>query len=571
MDGRIPKTPHHLSHANPSNTLQEKPPDAATDKDTELQSRREQLTVDAQDATSVQTAKRQLDATSESDLLPSKRARLTQTDAQFPGVAGKAEKTDKTTLQQPRPQPPRRPYASFLRDSVDPVHPESVDTFVSEWLESVGSERKEHCRSDSQLHRLDSPVSRQLARSAPEMGSRRDADKFVIPPTPGSSGSRSNAATESVAPSGASSRSYSRSLVEDQLYRDVNLPANNIYMRSSREQFPEHIATLIDDVRRDRTSPGPSREEVWEDTALERLSLGASEPQVENYFRREIFPDPGPSDPLERADRLPMSRHAVPNTGSQLKVSNPVPDMLYGYNLHNAFPQQQGQLASMGSEMVANSQNLIYPFFVIEFKGDGPSGGGTIWVATNQCLGGSSSCVNIAERLNRQLKQCKSSEVSTINSAAFSIAIRGTEARLHISWKHDDLRYYMANVKSFLLQEPDDYIQFRKYVRNIIDWGKDKRLKEIRASLDTLLEESRRRTSEEAKSRPPPSESSASSSKRGKSSSRGQTSGAGSHRSPSSGADDYWTWDDRYNRWYHMHSDGSVTWDDGGQSSSRRP
>jgi hypothetical protein len=90
-------------------------------------------------------------------------------------------------------------------------------------------------------------------------------------------------------------------------------------------------------------------------------------------------------------------------------------------------------------------------------------------VATNQCLGGSASCVNIAERLNRQLRECKSAEVQPIDSAAFSIAMSGTEARLYISWKHNELDYYMRRVKSFLLQEPDHFLEFRKYVRNIID------------------------------------------------------------------------------------------------------
>jgi hypothetical protein len=128
-----------------------------------------------------------------------------------------------------------------------------------------------------------------------------------------------------------------------------------------------------------------------------------------------------------------MAKHAVPNVASKLKVSTPVPDMLYGYNRIGAFPQQQAQLLSMGNEMVANTQDLMYPFFVIEFKADGPGGSGSMWVATNQCLGGSASCVNIAERLNRQLRQCKSEKVQPIDSAAFSIAMNGTEARLYVS------------------------------------------------------------------------------------------------------------------------------------------
>ncbi|KAK0703059.1 hypothetical protein B0T26DRAFT_729711 [Lasiosphaeria miniovina] len=137
----------------------------------------------------------------------------------------------------------------------------------------------------------------------------------------------------------------------------------------------------------------------------------------------------------------------------------------------------------------------------------------------NQCLGSSTSCANIAERLNRQLRDCKSDEIRPINSATFSVAMNGTKARLYISWKHNDIDYYMRRVKSFLPQDPGHYIEFGKYVRNIIDWGKDKRLNEIRASLDKLLEEGRKRTSEAAKSRQPPSGSSATSSKKHKPSS----------------------------------------------------
>ncbi|KAK3358244.1 hypothetical protein B0T24DRAFT_240828, partial [Lasiosphaeria ovina] len=259
----------------------------------------------------------------------------------------------------------------------------------------------------------------------------------------------------------------------------------------------------------------PSPDDVYRDIALDDLEArGLDEAKVEDYFRARIFPGPEGGDSLERSDKQPMSRHAVPNAGPQFRVSNPTPDMLFGYSRHHAFPDQQTQLISMGNEMngTANNQELMYPFFVIEFKGNG----GDLWVATNQCLGGSASCVNIAERLNRQLKACKSSKVKLVDSTAFSIAMNGEVARLYVSWKHSDLEYYMQKVKSFLLQDPEHYIEFRKHVKNIIDWGKDNRLKEIRESLDTLLEESRKRASEAAKSRPPPTRDSTSKSKKQK-------------------------------------------------------
>ncbi|KAF1828994.1 hypothetical protein BDW02DRAFT_634779 [Decorospora gaudefroyi] len=469
---------------------------ASTGAELRASHRRQSPVSGARDAP-VQPTKRRFDATPEIDPLPAKRARLTRTGTQRPEIENeKLKQADKqTTLQQPKSNPP---YASFLKDFVDPVHPdsrpESVYTFVSEWLESVGSGREKRCRSDSYLHRSDdSPISRNLTRSAPEMDYTRDTDTFVVPPTPASTGSRSHRAdidTGSVAPSDltgatpSSNQSSSCSLVEDPLYRSLNLASNNIYMRNPDDEFPEHITELIDYVRQDRDSPGPSPDQLRHNADLYELENGAAEPEVEEYFRGEIFPKAGASGNLKRIDRQPMAKQTVPSSGSKLKLSTPVPDMLYGYNRHKAFPQQ-AQLISMGNTVVANNQDLIYPVFVIEFKGDG-----------------------------------ESDEIQPINSAAFSIAMNGTEARLYISWKHSELDFYMQKIDSFLLQKPKDYLEFRKHVRNIVDWGKDGRLNEIRNSLDSLLEESRKRASEAAKSRQPPSDGSAiSRSKKHKSSS----------------------------------------------------
>lgn len=477
-----------------------------------------------------QSMKRRLDTNLETSSLPAaKRARLFETN-----------------LQQPAP---KRPRASFLEDHVGPT-----DT-ISEWLESVGSDREKRCRSDSYLHASsDDPISRNLTRSAPQMAYSRDADGYAVPPTPGPS-------YGSVAPSDAGSSRSSRALVEDPYYRDQNLAFNHVYMRDPYDQFPEHVSSLVDHVRRNRDSPGPTFDHIRQDANLAALETrGLDQPKVEKYFQSTVFYDPEEGDSLERSDRQPMSRHAVPNAGPRFKVSNPIPDMLYGYSRHHAFPDQQTQLISMGNEMngTANNQSLMYPFFVIEFKGNG----GDLWVATNQCLGGSASCVNIAERLNDQLRKCKSSKVKPVDSTAFSIAMNGTEARLYVSWKHSDLDYYMQKVKSFLLQDPEHYIEFRKHVKNIIDWGKDKRLKEIRESLDTLLEESRKRTSEAAKSRPPPTKDSTSKSKKHKPppSRKGSSSEHDTEQTRSEQEDSYWQWSGTAGQYYHVNPDRTIEW-----------
>lgn len=435
----------------------------------------------------LQSTKRPLDATFDVDPWPAKRARLTRTDEQQPGAWNKKpEQAVETTLQQPKPRPSARSYASFLKDFVDPVHlsrPGSLDSFVLEWLESVESDREKRCRSDSHLYYSDDPISRQLARSAPEI--------FIVPPKPASASFRSNESPGSFGRSNTSDRSSARNLVEDPNYRDLNLADNNIYMRPPYEDFPKEVADLVDLIRKERDSPEPSPDEIMKDSNLAALQwTGAWESEVKRYFSTNIFPQPHATDSIQISHRLPMTKHVVPNTGIRFRVSNPVPDMLYGYSHIGAFPQHQSQLISLGTEPMANNAGLMYPFFVVEFKGDGSAGSGSLWVATNQCLGGSSSCIKTVERLNQQLQQYKGDAARTINSAAFSIAMNGTEARLHISWKHDELAYYMANVKSFLLQRPSDYLEFRKCVRNIIDWGKDKRLNEIKDSLDAILRES---------------------------------------------------------------------------------
>jgi hypothetical protein len=454
-----------------------------------------------------------------------------------------------TILQQLKRKDLKR--SALFKDFVGVAHsvpfPDSASSFVSEWLESVGSE--------------DHPIPRRLTKSAPEMEYSQDAEGFMVPPTPASRAG-SIAPSDLTSASPGSGQSSGRSLVEDPLYRDMNLAANNIYMQHPCDPIPERTASLVDYVRQDRESPGPSLDEVGQDRDLYDLSIGAGEPDVEKYFHTHIFPDTNSSDSLKHSDRQPMAKHAVPGPGSKLKVSTPVPDMLYGYNRHEAFPHQQAQLNSMGTEMVANNQGLLYPFFVIEFRGDGPSGSGSLWVATNKCVGGSASCVNIAERLGHQLRHCESDKVRLIGSAAFGVAMSGTEARLFISWKQSELETYMANVDSFLLQKPKDYLEFRKHVLNIIKWGKDQRLNDIRDSLDSLLEESRMRASKAAKSRQPPSSDSATSSdrRRKSTSSRGGGGVSNSLGRQSIGADEpYRELDEATGQWYHTDADGTVT------------
>ncbi|KAK3323912.1 hypothetical protein B0T19DRAFT_216741 [Cercophora scortea] len=466
----------------------------------------------------VQARKRRLDAP-ESDPSPAKRARLTRTDMQQPRFENeKAEQADETALHQPQPKPFKRPYAAFLRDFVDPIHPgpgtTSVHTFVSEWLESVGSDREKHCRSDSHLHHSDDvPISRQLTKSAPEMGYTRDADGFVAPPTPASIVSRSYRATEDSASSTASVRYPS--------YRQNNLNANNIDIRHANTQLPDYISSHVEGLRAERDSPSPSSEQIngYLDR-MEDLQRGCTEVDVEEFLTDTVFPKNsdqtyGRPAGLESAKSSLMSSHLIPNNPeSQFRVSRPKPYLLYGYSgalRDGAFTQpqflaQEGLHPRNARFAEATTQGLRFPFFAIQFKAAGGARG-DLWVATNQCAGASSACLSAVDQLNTSLPDHQS--VQCVDNLSYCIAVDNNTAQLYISWKEDGLNYYLQRVDAFLLSRPEDFKSFRKQVRNILDWGKDTRLTQIRVALDTILEENRKKAAEHAKSRQPPSDGSA--------------------------------------------------------------
>ncbi|KAI8722400.1 hypothetical protein NCS52_00383700 [Fusarium sp. LHS14.1] len=385
---------------------------------------------------------------------------------------------------QSRQSPARKARLTNTQEFIDPIQPVNPKhRLILEWLESVGS-GDERRQSESHLQpAAEYPIPPRLTRSAPAMSHTHKSANSLTTSMPPSAGTPSGADTRNGSTvAGSSSK---RSLVEDPTYRDINLAENDIYYDHSYDPTPAHITKFVNRMRQDRDCPGPSADEIRQDTRLEDLSRGASEARVENYFLVSVFSDPEPFDHVTRTGKQKMVQRHVPSTSSVHKVSIPMPDLLYGYTRQNAFTQQLTQLRTMGAGILAINEGLLYPFLLVEFKGES----GNLWVATNQCLGGSATCVNITEELNDDLKQCTSVTAESINSAAFSIAIRNTEARLYVSWKQNERQYHMADVGSYLLHDPEQYVKFNKIVQNILDWGRGERLEGIRKSLDRLEEE----------------------------------------------------------------------------------
>lgn len=224
------------------------------------------------------------------------------------------------------------------------------------------------------------------------------------------------------------------SLVENPRYRDTHLIFDKISVVNSRKELPNHISAIAKSLTPDRVSILPSPEHAEDNNELLAMELEASEANVENFFRDNIIPRSSQDNALLRSDRIIMRKDTMVSRMQNFEISTPIPGMLYGYNRSNAFEQeQQIWIATTGSSACANVEELLYPFTAVEFKGDGPSSRGSLWIATNQCLGVSIACINIIEKLKEKVCNCKHVSTWKINSASFSIAMNGTEARLFVS------------------------------------------------------------------------------------------------------------------------------------------
>lgn len=82
---------------------------------------------------------------------------------------------------------------------------------------------------------------------------------------------------------------------------------------------------------------------------------------------------------------------------------------------------------------------------------------------------------------NRSIVGRRTDDIQLVDTAAFSIAMDSMEARLY--GKHNSIAFYMQSVRNFSIQEPEQYLEFGKYVRNILDWGKNAWSKNIRKAM----------------------------------------------------------------------------------------
>lgn len=304
-----------------------------------------------------------------------------------------------------------------------------------------------------------------------------------------------------------------RRLIEQPDYRSKNLKENYVHVstRLLPLPIPTNVTDKCDDMGKSRASPEPTPEETPLETEdlYELQDYGGAGSRVKDCFKGDFFPL---KKVVARDGLRPVSRptfiHCIPNAPTRNRISRPVPDLVYGYNAtdpRSAFSDKQkiaGTMMDPELGVVDSGNNLAFPFLVIEFNGDW-TGSGSLWVATNQCLGASATCTEAVSRLNDQLRKYPGARL--VADMTFSIAMSQNEARIYVTWKTKELQYHVQKAAVFYIVRPEEYQLFRRYVKNILDWGKGQRLQDIKKALDTILEEDREVNSAQAKQRPAPS------------------------------------------------------------------
>lgn len=293
-------------------------------------------------------------------------------------------------MQQPIPRVVTPQYVDYMKDFAAAAEYDYPHDHIDNWLEEVyPTEISEDCfRSegsvdvdpedgnsvfDGQSHAQPTPTI--TARVHVRLNGRRAACSSFLAATSevftGSSQSEVIGSFDQPTTDTAS-RSYD-SLVENPCYRDTQLALNKISLVDSRKELPSHISALIKSLTPDRVSILPSHEHAEDNNELLAMELEASKANVENFFRDNIVPRSSQDNILLRSDRIIISNEAMVSKMPNLEINTPIPGMLYGYNISNAFEHEQKiWIATPGGSACANDEGLLYPFMAVEFKGDGP-------------------------------------------------------------------------------------------------------------------------------------------------------------------------------------------------------
>lgn len=327
-----------------------------------------------------------------------------------------------------------------------------------------------------------------------------------------------------------------------------NLEKHGVFLMPSRSSLPRNVEQTGEEIQQASTS-GPKPKQIRQFLELrDDLECDAvAECKTRIFFLEFIFPHYFKLGTrgfklLCFAENAIFGQEAVPTAGPHVaeRISTPKPDFAYGYNANHGSVFSESQDIALSrlrpNHGFANAtQKLAFPFLVVEFKGSGLNFAD---VAVNQCLGDSAACVKVINNLNGLFAGYP--DINAVNNIAFSFEVNIETAILYVAWSTKGPKYHLRILKRFHLE--NDYVAFWRCVDNILRWGQERRLPEIRTALDALVEHERKAASEAAKARTPPYDESDSEVSQVEESSEGEEDSddedGGDKKSESGGSDD---------------------------------
>ena len=191
---------------------------------------------------------------------------------------------------------------------------------------------------------------------------------------------------------------------------------------------------------------------------------------------------------------VPFNGDSLPHTHSFgfTPVSTPKPDLQYGFPHAEFTVNQAGVMDNSRINPYAKPSSATYwPFFVVEFKA--ASRGGTHYVGENQTAGTGAHCVKSVETLF-DLTRRERVEEKAFALMVFSCVADAQHATLWVHWRdskpNEQLVYNGTEFQIFPWKhETKELVDFPRAATNIIDYGVNKRLPEIKEALEVLVEQ----------------------------------------------------------------------------------
>ncbi|KAL9039960.1 MAG: hypothetical protein Q9180_002212 [Flavoplaca navasiana] len=290
------------------------------------------------------------------------------------------------------------------------------------------------------------------------------------------------------------------------------------------ETYPQIMTVAQQLLEKDRHSPPPTKEQLAQIEYTRKKYASRNETTfVKKFFgifhsvKREVsvqrdnlmipaewetrdWEDDGLDENDDKLLRDGSVPSIVPTSEAQKlllndlpRISNPKPDILYGYDLAS-FTEEEALVNASYKKIASISEGIAHPFFDIEVKT-----GGDFEEAVDVACTGGAAMVQAHRRLQALVISTDSKTKGPTNNKpyadtstmAYSMVLMPFVACIYVHWaevKGERVVYHMHLAGSYAINMVKNMKECRAAVRNVLDWGLGERRKDINGLLQTIHE-----------------------------------------------------------------------------------